>query len=276
MIELFLMSWICLNVLLGCQSIRRGGVALKMTPLVGVLLGGGIAAFFSDFFWERKQKRTASVSAREREEAMDRTRAALAAANSANRASLANLQARLGQGSMGGFATMKGQVFTSWTFDTAGEPTPLPPLEVSELPPLEVSESREVIVGYRLWEIRPAGRQAFLESVTTRTVWPVGEPCEAHMLTQHIIIGWPSGIHAFKTAHTRSEYEENYGIKDTTAPIAFGKVALWGRVVEHAHGYRAQYAYPLSLVVLASTPNAENLARALANTYGCEARVEKD
>ena len=56
--------------------------------------------------------------------------------------------------------------------------------------------------------------------------------------------------------------------------VAYGKVALWGRVIEHEHGYRAQYAYPQSIVVPASVPNAQNVARALANTYGCEARVE--
>jgi hypothetical protein len=27
----------------------------------------------------------------------------------------------------------------------------------------------------------------------------------------------------------------------------FGQVALWGRVVEHEHGYRGQFAYPVRL-----------------------------
>jgi hypothetical protein len=33
-------------------------------------------------------------------------------------------------------------------------------------------------------------------------------------------------------------------LRRTREPAAFGRVALWGRVAEHAHGYRAEYAYP--------------------------------
>ena len=48
-----------------------------------------------------------------------------------------------------------------------------------------------------------------------------------------------------------------------------GRVALWGRVIEHDHGYRAQYGYPLALW-LAPTPGATSArtVRALAARYG--------
>ena len=35
----------------------------------------------------------------------------------------------------------------------------------------------------------------------------------------------------------------------TTGPrAAVGLVALWGRVIEHDYGYRAQFAYPVALL----------------------------
>jgi hypothetical protein len=34
-----------------------------------------------------------------------------------------------------------------------------------------------------------------------------------------------------------------------TYSSVYGKVALWGRIIEHERGYRAQYAYPLELWV---------------------------
>jgi hypothetical protein len=36
-------------------------------------------------------------------------------------------------------------------------------------------------------------------------------------------------------------------LRKTKCPAVLGRVALWGRVVEHEHGYRAQFAYPQRL-----------------------------
>jgi hypothetical protein len=33
-------------------------------------------------------------------------------------------------------------------------------------------------------------------------------------------------------------------LRRTRCPAVLGRVALWGRVIEHDHGYRAQFAYP--------------------------------
>lgn len=51
--------------------------------------------------------------------------------------------------------------------------------------------------------------------------------------------GYTSGIHAFKTEYGLTTSYPNYIIK--------GQVALWGKVVEHVNGYRAQHARILSL-----------------------------
>jgi len=47
--------------------------------------------------------------------------------------------------------------------------------------------------------------------------------------------------------------------------VAFGQVALWGRVDVHTRGYRAQYAYPIWVRVL-EAPGA--LCRSLRDAYG--------
>ena len=36
-------------------------------------------------------------------------------------------------------------------------------------------------------------------------------------------------------------------LRRTRCPAVLGRVALWGRVIEHEHGYRARYGYPQSL-----------------------------
>jgi hypothetical protein len=46
---------------------------------------------------------------------------------------------------------------------------------------------------------------------------------------------------------------------------AVGEVALWGRVIEHESGFRAQYAYPVALTV---TSRREHTARVVAHAYG--------
>lgn len=36
-------------------------------------------------------------------------------------------------------------------------------------------------------------------------------------------------------------------LRRTRCPAVIGRVALWGRVIEHEHGYRARFAYPQRL-----------------------------
>jgi hypothetical protein len=56
-----------------------------------------------------------------------------------------------------------------------------------------------------------------------------------------------------------------YGGSNDTG-IALGRVALWGRIVEHELGYRAEYAYPSAIVVVGS----EGLTARVKKRYGCE------
>ena len=137
--------------------------------------------------------------------------------------------------------------------------------------PLPKSTTTEAIIGYRVWEVRPAGRFAFLESVTQRTPWPVGEALKAHCISEYPGVNSHNGLYAFKRRHTEAEYRASYGTEKTM--LVYGTVALWGRVIEHQEGYRAEYAYPQSIVVPSSIPDSGKVARALANTYGIEVQV---
>lgn len=51
------------------------------------------------------------------------------------------------------------------------------------------------------------------------------------------------GIYACDTYETLRQYFL-FGL-----PMVYGTVKLWGRVVKHERGWRAQYAYPAELIV---------------------------
>lgn len=87
--------------------------------------------------------------------------------------------------------------------------------------------------------------------------------------------GCECGIYAVKepkqtrTWHTTAGYGKDI--------VVVGKVELWGRIVRHEEGYRAQFAYPKKLVVVPPSADhlaaAEATARELAKGYGIPVRV---
>lgn len=140
--------------------------------------------------------------------------------------------------------------------DLEPKPEPVPP-------PLKQSKRDEVIIGWRCWGATEHGNVALLRSMfQTSHTWPAGEPATLIPHQARYFNGNPkchSGIHAFKTlARMRVEYAF-YGNR------VYGKVALWGRVYSHEHGYRAEFAYPTHLYT-----QTKDLAQKLRATYGCE------
>jgi hypothetical protein len=116
--------------------------------------------------------------------------------------------------------------------------------------------SSEVIVGWRVWGIstldptsaRPAAAKTLiLVSTFMDSVWHPGSVmtacCGANTLRH--------GIHAFATSAEAMKYMAQ-GRKPMRQ--VFGEVSLWGRVVIHENGYRAQCAYPRRLFVPEWTP----------------------
>jgi hypothetical protein len=84
------------------------------------------------------------------------------------------------------------------------------------------------LIGWRIWKVRPTDR--LLESYSAERIWLPGEPME----------GQPddhggAGVWAFKEAYRAA-------VKSQECFSALGTVWLWGNVIEHAEGYRAEFA----------------------------------
>lgn len=62
-----------------------------------------------------------------------------------------------------------------------------------------------------------------------------------------------------------------YGYSERDPAIVYGAVALWGRVIVHTEGWRAQYAYPLWLFADERLP--QSVLTALADVYGVKVHV---
>ena len=91
------------------------------------------------------------------------------------------------------------------------------------------------LIGHRMWRLSPNG---FLISVVSAFVWPPMEPAEGDPDSA------TGGIYAFSSP---SGYETSY-----VNYSCYGECWLWGKVIIHKYGYRAQYAYPKNLVILPS------------------------
>lgn len=93
------------------------------------------------------------------------------------------------------------------------------------------------ITAWRLWEVKPDGT---LKSYAVGNVWAPDEP----MTGEPFLWGGhgTAGVYAFKT---KEAFMREFGVcleglcHDC---YVWGEVSLWGEVVEHEDGYRAQYA----------------------------------
>lgn len=86
------------------------------------------------------------------------------------------------------------------------------------------------IIAYRCWPIK----NGFLWSTAADRAWAPGEPMKAG--ENHLRDGL--GVYAFKDmSHCIGEFATFYA-----NGTAFGTVLLWGEIVEHQIGYRAEYA----------------------------------
>lgn len=108
------------------------------------------------------------------------------------------------------------------------------------------------IIAYRGWRVL----NGELVSIYKRQhTWKPGEPMTGDVRGAY-------GVHAFKTHNLVEKYCDIYscggfgwvvvfltadGPKIEEPVFAIGTVALWGEVIEHEHGYRAEYAKIASL-----------------------------
>lgn len=133
---------------------------------------------------------------------------------------------------------------------------------------VEHAESNEPIIAYRCWSLSPIN---LLSSAATPSMsWPRLNPMHAVCLAQSSVFehheapaeDHSCGIYAMKTVAALAK-TFHYG------PSVIGRVALWGEVIEHEDGYRAEYAYP-QVFFYDTGRFPEDRARKLAAEYGCE------
>lgn len=118
--------------------------------------------------------------------------------------------------------------YVSCTADVGAlSPLAQAPIPTPQPDPIENAGIRTgEIIAYRCWELR----DGLLRSMYADFTWFPGVIERAHKVDEH----WGTGLHAFKTLERG---REEYRLADV-----WGEVALWGDVIEHEHGYRAEFA----------------------------------
>lgn len=132
----------------------------------------------------------------------------------------------------------------------------------------------EPFVGYRTWGLIQPGIQLFSGPFDGFAVgWPFDEPLVAKCFcavkdggrryesccqspsehgiarTGGCVVYYPCGIYAWRTADPLIEWSKwmrrlSASYFQRFNGFVVGQVSLWGRVVPHEYGYRAEYAYP--------------------------------
>jgi len=133
------------------------------------------------------------------------------------------------------------------------------------------------VVGWRVWHVVAIGREPRLVSVFRHALWPHDDALQAvcswrvfGVRARHYRHGhpapWPDcqcGIYAAQ-AMAFSEYLDDYvrcigGHVLKKRLLVFGRVSLWGTVVEHDLGWRASHAFPERLFVVPGSADARTL-----------------
>jgi hypothetical protein len=110
---------------------------------------------------------------------------------------------------------------------------------------LTTDTASEPIVAWRAWALtgHRDGAELLLRPVAKRArTWRPREVVEASCRTSR----W----HAAPDPSCTCGLHGTHGLevlRKTRCPAVLGRVALWGRVIEHEHGFRAQFAYPQRL-----------------------------
>jgi hypothetical protein len=122
-----------------------------------------------------------------------------------------------------------------------------------------IPDYAEPFEGWRVWQVSSNGRDPRLRSVLQKTLWPPREELAAECLRRRILArvrggrrheapdkACACGIYATSLEHLGSYLR---GCGDHRTRFAFGRVHLWGTVIECEQGWRASRAYPAEIMV---------------------------
>jgi hypothetical protein len=151
---------------------------------------------------------------------------------------------------------------------------------------MNIPDYCDALTAYRAWDVKSNG---LLVGQHVHETWPPYEAMQARC-TEPIMGGDPHlqdgkylpapifkcgcGVHAHKTIEAtrtrlRTLEAHNY-FNSMISTWVWGTVKLWGRVIEHEHGYRAEYAYPADLCC-----ETEGQAKRVSDLYGVPCHAEK-
>ena len=134
---------------------------------------------------------------------------------------------------------------------------------------------REPVLAWRTWRLRIDSEtgvvEPTLESCVYGDVWPERRAfwsyCPEHEKPE---ASCSCGVYAVTTRAAALEWA-GWAQSALANPIVLGRVQLWGRVLPHSDGYRAELAYPYELAVLESerlgVADARRLERLLQAAY---------
>ena len=111
----------------------------------------------------------------------------------------------------------------------------------------------EPIRAWRVWRLRGSGpfdAEPTLESCIYGDAWParraMSAACAQHSLP---VLDCDCGIYAVTTREAALALAR-WARSALPNPLVYGQVHLWGRVLVHSAGFRAQFAYPYELALL--------------------------
>jgi hypothetical protein len=157
---------------------------------------------------------------------------------------------------------------------------------------VEIPDYVEPFEGWRVWRANNDGSCLRLRSVVQDTVWPPREELAAECLRPRILArlgrrrrheapaeACSCGIYATTLDRLGSYLHDRSYVR---AHYVFGRVFLWGTVVECEQGWRAARAYPAEIIVpaaprsspptmMAPREPAAGTAEAIADALSCYA-----
>lgn len=125
----------------------------------------------------------------------------------------------------------------------------------------EAEHETEPILGWRAWRLRLLDAGLRIAPTTPRSAWQPGvaihAACSGSHTREYMVYnpelaelhrspepGCTCGVHAIKDPARLA--------RSGRSAAVVGRVALWGRVIEHTKGYRAEFAYPSRLRLVCS------------------------
>jgi hypothetical protein len=131
------------------------------------------------------------------------------------------------------------------------------------------AEALRPAVGWKVWRVEDGA----LLSVLYGDRWPLDEPvratCRRHVHVAHEApaVGCECGIHAGRELRAW----EHYLAVGAEARV-FGRVLLWGSVLEGATAWRGELARPVEIFVPSAVEDGDEVAEAL-RAYGVRVHV---